>query len=290
MKTAAILLAAVLVAPAAATPASGPLDDKAAEWESKGYTLKDRVEKKSGGLVLAAAVYGGKDGAGDRFETYVVLKGKAYLGYTHPAQAELLEIDETPYGRGFRDIFQDGSRVVAYRSTIRSLDASTLNIVAYKNFKFLRVAEFSEGRIVRDGDEILVLARDLPLGRFLSVGCENFGTISQTAFRTRLYSFKRGGFAESSRSHPDFYATEIKRKEAALDRLKNDLQKNAGEYLGLTLSLYYDYAATGRARQGWERQKSFFTLPSYAPGKARTCFETMRKDLRGRLSIPAAWP
>lgn len=290
MTSAALLLAAALAGTAVAAKAPDPLDGKAAEWETKGFTLKDRVEQKAGGLVLAAAVYGAKDGSGDRFEEYVVMKGKAYLGYTHPGQTELLEIDESPEGRSFRDLFKDGSRVIAYRSTIRALDASSLSVVAYKNFKFRRVAEFHEGRLVRVDDATLVQARDLPLGRFLSVGCEDFGTISQTAFRTRLYAFHKGGFTDASQSHPGFYAAEIERKEAALGRLKADLQKNAGEYLGLALSVYYDYAAEGRARQGWSRQKEYFTLPGYAPAKVRACFETMRQDLRGRLSIPAGWP
>ena len=197
------LLLALALRAAAAAPAPAPdaLEAKAAEWRAKGFTLKDRVEKPvGGGLTLAAAAYGGPDG--DRFEAYAVLKGKAYLGYTHPAQTEMLEIDESPEGRGFRDLFKDGSRVIAYRATIRALNASSLDVVAFKGFKFRRVAEFPEGRVVRDGDEALVQARDLPLGRFLAVGCEDFGTVSQTAFRTRLYAFKKGGFAEVTKSHP----------------------------------------------------------------------------------------
>ncbi|MBI3564536.1 MAG: hypothetical protein HY079_04995 [Elusimicrobia bacterium] len=286
MTAAVLLLAAALTA--AAAPATGPLDAKAAEWEAKGYTLKDRVEKAVDGTVLAVAAYSGADG--DRLEAYVAVKGKAYLGYTHPAANERLEIDESPEGRAFRDLFRDGSRVFAYRSTIRALNASFLDFVAYKRFKFRRVAEFPEGRVVRDGDEALVLARDLPLGRFLSVGCEDFGTISRTAFRSRLYAFKKGGFKDASSAHPAFYAAEIARKEAALGRLKGDLQKNAGEYLGLTLSMYYDYAARGEARKGWERQREFFQVPAMAPASVRACFDAMRADLRGRLAVPADWP
>lgn len=288
--SAAAVLALLLAARAAAAPAPDALAAKAAEWEAKGFPLKDRIEKPVDGMSLAAAVYGGKDGTGDRLEAYVVLKGRTYLGYAHPAPTELLEIDESPEGRGFRDLLHDGSRVFAYRATIRALNASSLDVVAYKKFKFRRVAEFPEGRFVQDGDETLVAARDLPLGRFLSVGCEDFGTVSQTAFRTRLYSFGKGAFVETTRKHPGFFAAEIKRKEAALARLKGDLQKNAGEYLGLALSSYYDYAARGEARAGWEKQKDFFQVPGYAPEKVRACFEAMRKDLRGRLNIPADWP
>ena len=73
-------------------------------------------------------------------------------------------------------------------------------------------------------------------------------------------------------------------------RLKSDLEKNAGEYLGLALSVYYDYAARGEAKKGWARQKEFFEVPGYAPASVRACFDAMRKDLRGRLGVPADWP
>lgn len=290
-RAAALLLLAALAAPAAAAPAPDPLDAKTAEWAAKGFKLKDRiVSPQSGGLQLAAAVYAAPDGSGDRFEAYVVLKGKAYLGYSHPAQNDWIELDGMPAGRDFRDLFKDGSRVVAYRSTIRALNAASLNVVRFKDFKFALTAQFPEGRFLPGGDGALVLARDLPLGRFLTVGCEDFATTSQSAFRTRLYAAAKGRFVEASSKHPDLYASEIKRKEAAIERLKGDLQKNAGEYLGLTLSLYYDYAARGEARKGWERQAEFFKIPGFAPPSVKACFESMRRNLRDRLNIPADWP
>lgn len=289
--TAALLLLAALAAPAAAAPAPDPLDAKAAEWAAKGFPLKDRVvSPRPGGIELAAAVYSAPDGSGDRLEAYVVLKGKVYLGYSHPAQNDWIELDGTPAGRGFRDLLGDGSPAIAYHSTIRALNATSLNVVRFKNFKFSGAAQFPEGRFIQDGDETMVLARDLPLGRFLMVGCEDFATTSQSAFRARLYAPVKGRFVEVSAKHPDLYASEIKRKEAAIERLKGDLQKNAGEYLGLTLSLYYDYAARGEARKGWERQKDFFKVPGFAPPSVKACFESMRKNLRGRLNIPADWP
>jgi hypothetical protein len=287
IRAAALLMIAAL---SAAAPVPGPLDLKAAEWEAKGFKLKERVVKDEGGLQLAAAVYGAPDGSGDRFEAYVVLKGKVYLGYSHPAQTEWLELDGTAAGRSFRDLFQDGSRVVAYHATIRALNATSLNVVRFKNFKFERVAEFPEGRFLSEEDRTLVLARDLPLGRFLVVGCEDFSTTSQTAFRTRLYAPAKGRFVEVTAKHPDLFAAEIARKEAAIARLKGNLQKNAGEYLGLTLSLYYDYVARGEARKGWDRQGEFFQIPGMAPPRVKACFDSMRKTLRGRLNIPADWP
>jgi hypothetical protein len=290
-RAAALLLIAALAAPCAAAPApADPLDAKAAEWAAKGFKLKERVTRADGPLVLAAAVYTPESGSGDRLEMYVVLKGKAYLGYTHPSQTEWLDLDGTPSGRSFADLFKDGSRVIAYRSTVRAINSTALNVVRFKNFKFETAGSFPDGRFVDEGGKVLLLSREMPLGRFLFVECDEFGTTSQSAFRTRLYAPAKGRFVDASAKHPGFYAAEIARKEAAIGRLKGDLQKNAGEYLGLTLSLYYDYTARGEARKGWERQAEFFKLPGFAPPRVKACFDAMRKDLRARLQVPSDWP
>jgi hypothetical protein len=292
MTAAALLLLGALSASAfsAAPPRVDPLDANAADWAARGFRLKDRISAPVDGLPVAAVVYASENGSGDRLEAYVVVESTAYLGFVHPSRTDLLELDTTPAGRGYKDLLNDGSRVIAYHSTIRALNASTLNILRYQKFRFSLVGSFPEGRFVSDGDQTLVLSRELPLGRFLSVGCADFGTISQTAFRTRVFAPTPKGFVDATPEHPKIFEEEIRRKEAALARLKEDLQKNAGEYLGLALSLYYDYSALGRAREGWARQKEFFSVPKHAPGSVKACFDSMRVDLRGRLGVPADWP
>jgi hypothetical protein len=287
---AVLLLLGALAASAAPPPTADPLQAKAREWAARGFRLKDRVEHAVDGLPVAAAVYGADDGSGDRFEAYVVVGSTAYLGYSHPARGDRLELDTTPAGQGYRDLLKDGSKIIAYHAQIRALNASSLEVVRYTKFRFQRIGSFPEGRFVQDGDETLVLSRDLPLGRFLSVGCADFGAISQTAFRTRLYAPSRGRFVEVTGRHPKILDEEIRRKEAALERLRADLQQNAGEYLGLALSLYYDYAARGERRKGWERQRDFFRLPGRSSRAVKSCFDAMRADIRGRLDIPADWP
>lgn len=291
MRHAALAAALLLARPAAAADAdAAALQAKAAEWEGKGFALKDRVSVPADGMRLAAAVYAGPAGAGDRLEAYVALKGKAFLGYSHPGQGERLELDSTPAGRGFGDLLEDGSRALLYRSTLQVLNASTLHVLRYQRFKFTLAASFPEGRVLDGKGGPFIVSRDLPLGRFLSVGCEDFGTISQTAFRTRVYAASKGRFVDVSARRPELFASEIARKEAALERLRGDLEANAGEYLGLALSIYYDYAARGERRRGWERQGEFFRVPSLAPPRVRSCFQSMRQDLRSRLAIPADWP
>ena len=122
------------------------------------------------------------------------------------------------------------------------------------------------------------------------MGCEDFGTISRTAFKTTLHAARGGEFADVSGKHPHYYEAEIARKEKALDGLRGSLEKNAGEYLGLALSTYYDYETLGRAREGWTRLRGLFKIPPLAPPAVKTCMASMEKNLRAKLSIPTAWP
>ncbi|MBI2385451.1 MAG: hypothetical protein HYV14_05485 [Elusimicrobia bacterium] len=285
-----MILALVLAAASfAAAEAVSPFAAVDAAWLSKGYNARERVSGVNGDLSASAAIYTPAAGGGDRLEVHVVAKGKAYLGFTHPSTVERLEFDPSPAGR-FADMFRDGSLTVAYRATRTSLGATELNVLRWRRFRIERIATFPEGRFLRLDSGPVVAARELPLGRYLSMGCEDFGTISRTAFKTTLHAPRDGGFQDVSAKNPGFYAAEIARKEKALGRLKVELEKNAGEYLGLAISAYYDYAALGRRREGWTRLREFFKIPALAPPSVTTCMTSMEKDLRDRLEIPAAWP
>ncbi|MDX6768252.1 MAG: hypothetical protein SF051_01860 [Elusimicrobiota bacterium] len=281
-----VLVLVLAAAVAAADPLAAPLAEQAAA----GWVVRDRVVRGGKPFPLAAVVLGREDAPGNRLEVYALLKDRAYMIWTHPGSGERLDLDAGPVGRSMPDLLGDGSRVIAYRSTVPALNATTLRLLAARGLKIEPAGTFPEGRFLTADGKTLVAARDLPLGRFLSVGCEEFGTTSQSAFKTTLHAPRKGRFVEVSASYPDFYAAEIARKEAALARMKDDLEKHAGEYLGLALSLYFDYAARGEARRGWERQAEFFRVPAYAPPSVKACFSTMRADLRSRLRIPADWP
>lgn len=279
----------LLLACAFSARAAGTLDAADADWRAQGFSVKERVKGVNDELKADAALYSPDAGGGDRLEVRVIVKGKAYLGFTHPSTVERLEFDDSPAGR-FADVFHDGSTALAYRSTRVALGASELNILRWRRFKIDRVAVFPEGRFLRLDGEALVASRRLPLGRYLSVGCEDFGTISRTAFKTSLNSARSGAFREVSGAHPGFYESEIVRKERAMAGLKDSLEKNAGEYLGLAVSSYYDYETLGRAGEGWTRLREFFKIPALAPGKVKKCMAAMEKDLRERLGVPADVP
>lgn len=279
---------ALLAASLAAAEAVNPLAAVDSSWQAKGYTVKSRVSGSNDNLAVSAAVYTPADGGGERLEVRVIARGKAYLGYTHPSSVERLEFDPSPAGR-FVDMFNDGTRTLAYRATRVAFRSTELNILRWKRFKIERIAVFPEGRFIRLKGGAVVASRELPLGRYLAMGCEDFGTISRTAFKTTLSAPRKGGFVDASPEHPEYYEAEITRKEKALAHLKGELEKNAGEYLGLAISTYYDYAALGRAKEGWSRLREFFEIPAMSPPPVKTCMAAMEKDLRGKLGIPASW-
>lgn len=281
-----LALALLLVS---ASVRANPLEAAEAAWRAKGYSVKDRISAENAGLKASAALYAPGGEGGDRLELHVVVKDRAFLGYTHPSSVDRLEFDPSPAGR-FADLFHDGSLALAYRSTRVSVGATDLNVLRWSRFRIERVAVFPEGRFVRLPGGDVVASRELPLGRYLSMGCEDFGTISRTAFKTTLNAPRGGVFVDVSSEHPDYYRAEIGRKEKVMASLKKELQKNAGEYLGIAISTYYDYAALKRAREGWSRLREFFKLPALAPAAAKTCMASMEKELRSQLKVPASWP
>lgn len=269
---------------------AAPLDAPIAKRAAGGWIVRDKIVRQTKPFPLAAVVYGRKDGArGNALEVYVLLNGRAYVAFAHPGSSENLDLDGGPVGRGLPDLLGDGSRVVAYRSTIPVLRATTLHILAVRKLKIEEAGRFAEGRFIEIDGKVLIAARELPLGRILTVDCEDFGTLSSNAFKTTLHAPRGGRFVDVSASYPGFYDAEIARKTAILAGMKGDLPKNSGEYLGLALSLYYDYAARGKARYAWEHQGELYPLLASAPGKARACVDVIRADLRKRLAIPADW-
>lgn len=283
-----LLLASLLAVSALAAP--DPLAAPLSEAARSGWSVRDRVLRPGPPFPLAAVVLERDEGRRNRLELYAVLKDRPYMVWTHPGESERLDLDAGPVGRSMPDLLGDGSRVIAYRTTVPALRATTLRLLAVRGLKIEPAGVFPEGRFLSVDGKTLVVSRELPLGRFLSVGCEDFGATSQTAFRSVVHAPRKGRWTDVSSSFPELYAEEIRRKEAALERLKGSLQENAGEYLGLALSVYFDYAARGEARKGWERQAEFFRIPAYAPAPVKSCFAAMRKDLRSRLSVPADWP
>lgn len=283
-----LALAALLFA-SAAHAKGDPFAPLIKEMTDKGFTVKEKSAGRNDGLTALAVVYSPKQPGADRLEIYLAAQGKAYLGYAHPSAGERLELDPAVPAR-FTDLLGDGSRVLAYRATMPATRTTMLNVVKWKKFKFQRVATFQEASFLTLDGKPGIEEHRRPLGNYLQVACEDYGTMSRSAFKTTLHAAKNGELADVSGLYPSFYESEIDRKAKTMESLKPTLEQNAGEYLGLAISTYYDYQAIGRAKEGWSRLKEFFVLPKFAPPAAKACLKRMETDLRDQLGVPASWP
>jgi len=114
--------------------------------------------------------------------------------------------------------------VFAYRSTLRALNASTLNVVRYKGFKFARAAQFPEAVSFKTGADrgprARPPARALPPGRLRELRHDLGDGLPHAPIR-----LVKGRFVDVTARHPDLFASEIARKQAALERLKGTFKR-----------------------------------------------------------------
>ena len=58
-------------------------------------------------------------------------------------------MDAGPVGRGMPDLLGDGSRSIAYRSTVPALRATTLRLLAARGLRIEQSGLFPEGRFLQ---------------------------------------------------------------------------------------------------------------------------------------------
>lgn len=282
-------LLVLLAAPSrAAAPAS--LAAEFADMAGLGLKPARIVSQKVGRATLHAVIYHDDNLDVDKLNVYTESAGKSVMVYTHPSGAERQELHESVKADRFPELLGDGAKTIPYYAIVPGLATRTLHILRYDQPRVRQVGEFPEGRIEgaesRGGGKFI--ARELPLGRFLETGCENFDMITKAAYRTDAYAWSKGRFVEVSSADPKLYERQIARSEESLALLQKE--KHPGEYLGLAISLYYDYAALGERQRGWQRLSEALKVPrTLVPGVA-ACVKTVKAGLRQKLSIPADWP
>lgn len=265
-----------------------------AEMKGRGLGVFKTVSEKIGGVPVSAVIFRDKNG-NDRLDVYASLgrSRKAYLIHTHAAAGEQIDFDETLGKSRFPDLLKDGARTLLYRAFSPALNQRTLYVLRYSKPRFKRIGVFPDGRLKdMDGDgRYEIVTRELPLGRFFLVGCEEtFQTMAQGAYQTDIQAWRGGRFVSVASRFPEFYAQSIAREEEALRMMDAEKTNRPGDYLALALTLYYDYAARGEKQRGWERFLELCRPPRHAPSAVRECLEKIKEDLRARLSIPEDWP
>lgn len=270
--SAPLLLLLALLAPGARAG-----DPVAAAVEKEGLSVVRSVKRgKLTALLLRAG-----DGS-DKLRVYAALHGKAALVYLHPG-VEKLELLDAPKG------LAGSEPVFLYRAELGGLGRPTLHVLSPRGLRVRSIGRFPDARVEDlDGDgRPEIVSRVLPLGRFFAAECDTFYALADTAYRTDIHSWRKGGFADVSASFPDFYAARISRTERELGAF--DRRGRPADYLGASIALYYDYAARGERRLGWERLSELLEPPPFpVPGLA-ACARRIKEGLRRKLEIPADW-
>jgi hypothetical protein len=221
---------------------------------------------------------------------YALANGEQKLVFMHPSPLETPSLDPALSQKRFVDLFNDGSRALAYRMVNPALNRSTLHVLRWKKGGFSRAGSFPEGKLRDlDGDgRFELVTQTAPLGRFLTVSCDRFETTVPSALKTDVMRSKGGKFESASGRYPEFFKARIAEHERALQALEADKAERAGQYISVALSLYFDHAAYGEGRRGWARLTELLDPKTRLPGAAN-CVEQITKDLRAKLSIPAGW-
>ncbi len=220
---------------------------------------------------LTAVVLRAADGS-EKFHVYAQRAKKRALVYLHPG-AERFELLDAP----------KGLPVFLYRATLAG--RATLHALRVDGLRVRQAGRFPEGRPQDvDGDGRLeIVSRERPLGRFLAADCESVHAASDKAVRTAVWSWGDETFEEASASFPAYF-------EAAIARIEENLpDMKPADRLGSALALYYDHAAKGDKRLGWERLLELLSARSAAPG-VTACARRIKEGLREKLEIPADWP
>lgn len=274
-----LFLAWLLALSANAAEINDPFASRAEFWKERGFSVRERISRTDGPYTAGVIVYAGA--AGDRLEVYVLYKGRDIAAYSHPSGSDRLELDPSPAGR-FSDLFGDGSRAVAYYSRASGL-GSALHVLRWRNAKISRAAKFPGGRVERVGATAVFSSRTQPLGRYFSAGCDDMGAVSRTIVKTALYVPRGKSFTRVDAEHPEFFEREIAHKEKKLAALPGGFEKSTGDFIGLAVSIYYDQAAVGRKKEGWEQLRARLAPPGYAPRSVKNCLRSLEKELQQKL-------
>lgn len=287
----------LLIAGARAADAkSDPLAKEKASLQAMGYSVERTLTGSVGKTKLAALLFKDDGGSGlHRLRAYTLRDGKASLIYLEVSPTVRITLDDVHSTDTFPKLFGDDKPFFIYAKELPGLNQRVLVVMRYDGragkWKPVSGSPFPDGAlqdIAGDGTLELV-TRSLPLGNFFTIECRDFQTMTRTAFRTRILRWSDGRFEAASKGFRSFYEDDLRRLKAALDA--NDPRKtnDYGMALGLGLSIYYDFAEIGEAREGWRRFSEVFTPKGHLP-PISTCIRKIRTDLRGSLGIPDDWP
>ena len=281
----------MLLALLAGVAFAGPVDRALEAAAAKGKVVVERRDGAIGKVPMGAAILRSGTGSSWEMNVYAGLADPAIMVYTLPAFGETLAFDPIVSKRfPFPDIFKDGVPSLAVHAKNKSSGQSTLTIMRYQKPGFKKLAAVPNGQLRdldRDGVPELV-SESLPLGRFFTASCEGFQTMAQAARKREIYRFEGGKLRPDSASFPDYFQDALELDSDRLERMKPTKDESPGPFLSQALTVYFDYAALGRGREGWRRFTQEIRPDRNLPG-IDSCLRQITGDLRAKLSIPDDW-
>lgn len=283
------MLLALLLSPAWAGPVDRALEDAAA----RNRVVVERRDGSIDKVPMGAAILRSESGSSWEMNVYAGLKGaaKAVMVYTLPAFGETLAFDPIVSKRfPFPDIFKDGVPSLAVHGRSKSSERASLTVLRYQKPGFKKLATLPNGQLRdldRDGVPEIV-SESLPLGQFFTASCEGFETMAQAARRREIHRFQDGKLLAASSSFPEYFRDALELDSEKLERMLPTKDTSPGPFLSQALTVYFDYAALGRGKEGWQRFTEEIRPSRRLPG-VDECLRQITGDLRAKLSIPSDW-
>ncbi|MBI3300127.1 MAG: hypothetical protein HYZ75_18325 [Elusimicrobia bacterium] len=283
----ALSLFLALAFPAAA---SGPIDVEMARLAAQGFRPSGGATARTRKGEVWAAMLRREDGT-QRLYLYIHDSRKVKTLHMELGGSQKLELDSIHDGGDLPDLEGDGGRIVALRTIMPGLDQETLVVLRVINGGVEKLGRVSGGRFKDiDGDGRLeIVGRERPLGALFSMSCRSFHTMAQAAWRTTVHILERGKLVKASERFTPFYDKRIAAERRELSGIDARATDDYGGFLGLTLSLYFDYEQSGRSRQGWGEFRRLFPVKDSDPAPVKRCMQQMEGVIKDKLDIPADW-
>jgi hypothetical protein len=266
---------------------SDPLTRVLAEKEKTGLHPAQIFTVKDCDPVLGLVLFQAK-GALQELSIYA-LKGPAASRVFDQSSQGRLEFDFSQ-GKGAPDLLHDGSRALLFNEWDKD-GRRTLHLLRLEKGRLKEFGAYPEGEIRDLGDKALtLLTRGRPFAKFSARACAAFAGLGAAARQTEVLLWNGKRFKTAVGRFPEFFMESVVQDEQALQAAGDEKDAHPGEYLGAALTLYYDRAAKGEKRAGWDSVAAMLkSLAKEQPGQAE-CLTKLRSELRSQLAIPAEWP
>ncbi len=267
-----------------------PINAELERLEGQGFHAAGGAKARVKQGELWAALFKRDDGT-QRLYVYLHDAKSVHTLHMELGGSSRIELDGIHSEGVLPDLEKDGARIIAYRVVLPALDQETLVILRYAKGTLEKTARVPGGRFQDlDGDgRPEVVGRERPLGALFTIGCQSFHTMAQSAWRVGVQALRGGTLVKASEEQRPFFERRIADTRRRLSAIDARATEDYGGFLGATLSVYFDYAAMGRGREGWREFRALYPVKASDPGPVKRCFQDMEAELRRRLAIPEDW-